>query len=115
MLLILAGRNDQAAGALRERWSAHDARVLTCRDLSTAGWRYSPGEPRASRVVAGGERIPVTEIEGILTRLPSVTADDLPHIAEEDRGYVAAEMTAFLTAFLSEAPFPSSTAPRRPA
>jgi hypothetical protein len=106
MLLILAGRNDQVARALVERWRSHDARLVTCKDLSTAGWRYSPGEPRASRVVAEGESIPVNEIDALLTRLPCVTDKDLPHIREEDRSYVASEMTAYLTAFLFDATFP---------
>lgn len=106
MLLLLAGRNDCVARTLVERWQRHDVRLLTCKDLSTAGWRYSPGEPHAMRVVAQGECIPVDEIDGLLTLLPCVTDKDLPHIVDVDRSYAAAEMTAFLTAFLSEAPFP---------
>jgi len=37
----------------------------------------------------------------VVTRLPAVDAGDLPQIAPSDRAYVAAEMTAFLLAWLT--------------
>jgi hypothetical protein len=106
MLLILASEHDRAARALVRRWEGYGAGLLTCRDLSTPGWRYYPGDPAASRAAVGGRSIPFEEIGGILLRLPSVTEDELPHIVEADRGYVAAEMNAFLVAWLTEAHFP---------
>ena len=45
--------------------------------------------------------MPVTGIAGVLARLPGVSEDDLPHIAPDDRSYVAAEMNAFLLAWLT--------------
>lgn len=106
MILVLAHADDCAARSLVGRWSDHDARLLTCRDLSNAGWRYYPGEPESSRAVVDDRIVPFEEIDGVVTRLPSVNEDDLPHIVAADRGYVAAEMTAFLVAWLSEAAIP---------
>jgi hypothetical protein len=104
MLLVLASRHDSAAATLVERWRELDARLLTCRDLSTAGWRFCPHEPHLSRAVVGGQIVNCAEIAGVLTRLPSVLPDELPHIVAADRSYVAAEMNAFLTAWLSAIP-----------
>jgi hypothetical protein len=42
----------------------------------------------------------------VLVRIASIEPDDLQHIAERDRPYVAAEMTAFLLAWLSGLPCP---------
>jgi hypothetical protein len=106
MLLVLASLYDRAAEALVVRWREHGARLLTGRDLSRAGWRFDPEDPGSAHVSVGGEVFAAGEIRGVLTRLPSVTPDELPHIVAEDREYVAAEMTAFLTAWLASAAFP---------
>lgn len=106
MLLVLASLYDQAAEALVERWREHGARLLTCRDLSNAGWRFDPEDARGALVSAAGEVFHASEIRGLLTRLPSVTPHELPHIVAADREYIAAEMTAFLIAWLSSADFP---------
>lgn len=101
MLVVVARSQDQAAQALTARWAPHRAALLSCEDLSTAGWRYPLGAPEASTAVVGGRVVPVDEIAGVLTRLPAVTPQDLGHIVPEDRDYVAAEMTAFLVAWLA--------------
>jgi hypothetical protein len=100
MLVVLASRHDQACRRLVAGWAGH-ASLLTCQDLSARGWRYySGGEAGAS--VLGGRLAPVGEIEGVLTRLPHVDESELGNIVPGDRGYVAAEMTAFLAAWLSD-------------
>ncbi len=100
MLVVLAGRDDRAARRFVYRWDG-EARLLTCRDLSTYGWRYSPGAPGGTAVI--DERVVETAaITAVLTRLPAVSERDLGAIAIEDRSYVAAEMTAYLSAWLSD-------------
>ena len=94
LTLVVAGRHDGQARDLVERWSG--AGLLTCEDLSVAGWRYTLGEPESSTLVIGGRRIAANEIAGVLTRLSHVPEHELFRIAREDRRYVAAEMTAFL-------------------
>ncbi len=104
MLVILASQHDQPCRELAADW-ADDATVLTCADLSVAGWQYRPGGEGGMSVV-GGRTTEARQIDGVLTRLPYVTDDELGGIVPDDRGYVAAEMTAFLAAWLTDLPCP---------
>lgn len=101
MLVVIASDQDEVARSLVARWEARGACLLTPADLSIAGWRhYSSALPRSTAAV-GGRAIDVREIDGVLTRLPCVTEYDLPHINPTERPYIAAEMSAFLLAWLS--------------
>ena len=97
MILILANGLDQQAHSLAQRWGGT---VLTPADLSQAGWHYELPQSTGSFAVASGRKIPVSDITGVLTRISCITERDLPDISDEDRSYVAAEMHAFLTAWL---------------
>jgi hypothetical protein len=97
VLVVVASRLDEGARTLADRWT--EGRVLTCEDLSVAGWRHRPGG--TSTAVVGGEVIPAAEIEGVLTRRSRVLEWEPDHIVPADRAYVAAEMTAFLRSWLS--------------
>lgn len=101
MLVIVAGSRDEKSRELAERWASRDAAVLTPRDLSMAGWRYSPGSIGRSVAMIGGRAVAAREITGVLTRLPHVPEWEPTWIHREDRAYVAAEMTAFLRSWLS--------------
>jgi hypothetical protein len=103
VLIILANRQDEAAMSLPTRWQSHDTHVLTPEGLSVRGWRYEiPPSSTASRAVVGHREISSQEITGVLTRIPCVSEQDLPHFMEPDRAYAATEMTAFLMAWLSD-------------
>jgi hypothetical protein len=97
VLVVVASRLDVGARALVDRWT--EVRVLTCEDLSVAGWRHRPGE--TSTAVIGGEIVPAAEIEGVLIRRSRVLEWEPDYISPKDRAYVAAEMTAFLRSWLS--------------
>jgi hypothetical protein len=56
--------------------------------------------------VADGRKIPVSDIRGVLSRLPRVAENELNTIELADRGYVASEMSAFLSFWLSYLPCP---------
>src|SRR5260370_30282273 len=100
MLVVLASRYDPSSQEFVTNW-AGDAGLLTSQDLSVRGWRYEPGgQVRAS--VISGRLVSTDEIDGVLTRLPCVGEGDLVDIVPGDRGYVAAEMTAFLSAWLCD-------------
>jgi hypothetical protein len=101
MMVIVASRHDPLAQAVANRWQAHDARVLTPRDLSLAGWQYRPGDERNGTAVIAGQVVPTAEIDAVLTCLAGVWLGELPEIVVADREYVAAEMTAFLLAWLT--------------
>lgn len=100
MLVVLASRHDRSADEFVAR-SDGRATVLTCEDLSTRGWRFDPSDPGAGAAVVGGRVVRASSIGGVLTRRSSVIEAELVHIAPEDRPYVAAEMNAFLLAWLA--------------
>ena len=111
MLVILANCGNRSAELLAERWSHLGARLLTPSDLSLEGWRVAYGTDdrrldRWSTAVVGGEVVPTDQITGVLTRLPAVFEHELMTVVPEDRAYVAAEMTAFLLAWLTQLPCP---------
>lgn len=114
MLVVLASPRDHLARALVERWRAEGAALLTPHDLSRPGWIYDPVSPDDGFAVVSGERVPVRAVAGVLCRLPTVFEGDLPEIVAADRPYVAAEMTAFLLAWLSTLPGPVVNRPRPP-
>lgn len=100
-LLVLASAWDAPARAFAQ---AADAALATPRDLSREGWTFRLDAPAAATLVAGGEVLRVADIGCVLTRLSGISEADLPHIAEEDRSYVAAEMSAFLLSLLTSLP-----------
>lgn len=101
MLVVLASAWDDAARELARRWRHLGAQLLTPFDLSRPGWCFKLGGVSTESAVIEGEVIDPSAIRGVLTRLPCVSARELPHIVAEDRDYVAAEMHAFLFAWLS--------------
>ncbi len=106
MLLILTDKADPCALTLVSRWKDLDAKLLTPEDLSFAGWRYRPGRITRGTIVIAGRTASVSDIDGVLVRLPCIAPQDLPQIHSADRSYVAAEMTSFLAAWLDELPIP---------
>lgn len=106
MIVILASRWDPQAAALAQQWKKHQAAVLSCEDLSTQGWKFLVERPLESVAVVDGKPVPIHEIRGVLTRRPQVFESELLHLAAEDRAYAAAEMNAFLVAWLASLPCP---------
>jgi hypothetical protein len=102
LIAVIARPDDEGASALVERWAARGAELLTPLDLAMAGWRFIPGIPDAGTAVLGGRRVPVRDLEAVVTRIAAVEPDDLPVLLPAERGYVAAEMNAFLIAWLDE-------------
>ncbi len=100
MIVVLASRYDAVAQTLVARWLLYQAALLTCDDLSVCGWRDFLGNARASTMTVGGREVTLEEINGVLTRLPSIFENELVSIVPADRAYVAAEMTAFLISWL---------------
>jgi hypothetical protein len=102
VLVIVTSHRDEEARWVADRWAAHDARLLTCEDLSLAGWRHQPGAPADSTAVIGGMPVPVPKITGVLTRRPRIFEWEPIRTVRGDRAYVAAEMTAFLRSWLAD-------------
>jgi hypothetical protein len=104
VLIVFSGAHDVAARAIAAAWAPWGAAVCTPVDLSSRGWRHYVGTPQAGVAVINGQLLPATAITGVITRFPAVQPEMLAHIAAIERNYVAAEMTAFLIAFISALP-----------
>jgi hypothetical protein len=89
-----------------------EARLLTPTDLSTPYWRLPWRDAAGARGCAGGTVFESTQINCVLSLLPVVTSFELPHIAADDRDYVAAEMHALLYFWLHELACPVLNRPR---
>src|SRR5262249_24896153 len=101
MLVIVANSQDETARQLAGRWHNYGAGGLTPADLSKSGWRHYVASSSRSWAVVGAQHVATAEITGVVTRVPCVYEQELGHIIPADRAYVAAEMTAFLHAWLS--------------
>ena len=112
MLVVVGSRHDPGACEIVQQWERWGAALLSCEDLSASGWRYSPSDHAASRAVVSGQVIPDAAIRGVLVRRPWILQQELTWIAAADREFVAAEMSAFLLAWLSQLPCPVLNRPR---
>lgn len=104
MIAVLASRLDPEATALVAAWSAAGAALLSAEDLCSPGWVFDPGDPAAGTAVVAGRAVPVEALRAVVTRRPAVVAEELGRIAAPDRTYVAAELNAFLVAWLHALP-----------
>jgi hypothetical protein len=102
MLVVVGSRHDKGASELVRRWKEQEAALLSCEDLSAPGWHYSPSDRKSSRAVVDGQIIREGDIRGVVVRRPWLVQEELTHIAPVDREFVAAEMNAFLLAWLSQ-------------
>ncbi|WP_370963844.1 hypothetical protein [Amycolatopsis sp. cg9] len=103
MLLILAHARDSAARALADRWGS-EALLLTVDELHRARWSLSVD--RGGRVRAELSLDTPVAVTGVVNRLGVLTDADLSRVRREDRAYAAAELTAFLLAWLDACPAP---------
>jgi hypothetical protein len=106
VLAVLASSLDPAARDLVAAWATAGAALISAQDLSSEGWSFRVAEPRGGTAVVEGRRVPVAELEAVLTRRPAVVAEELAWIDPADRAYMAAEMNAFLVAWLAALPCP---------
>ncbi|MDQ1748607.1 MAG: hypothetical protein QOD07_2870 [Frankiaceae bacterium] len=96
MILVVADDLDPSIECVRDN---DDVVVATPSSLSMAGWTLRSGAPPTVPEALGG-----AAVRAVLVRVVRIRAESLPHVHPEDRAYVAAEMTAFLTAFLAQWP-----------
>jgi hypothetical protein len=101
MLLVVGGAHDAEARAAVDQLGGDRAALLDASDLSRPGWRLSPQTPRTGQIVASGRCMPVEAVKGVVVRRLAVHPQELAHVHEDDRAYVAAEMTALLAWWLS--------------
>jgi len=101
VIAVLGSELDRAACKLVEAWSAVGGVLLSARDLCRRGWVFRVPNDRKGSFVAGAVARPIEALRGVVVRRPAVAAEELAWIAQEDRQYVAAEINAFLVAWLA--------------
>jgi hypothetical protein len=101
VFVIVASGADAAAMNFVAIAAGSGMRWMSPADLSQPGWKFRLRNAVDSVAVVAGRPIATARIAGVITRLPIVNEYDLAHIVESDRRYVAAEMTAFLLAWLT--------------
>lgn len=104
MIAVLASELDSEARSVVAEWSQHGAALLSARDLTMAGWEFYPADPAGGIAVLDGRRVPVANLQAVLTRRPAVLAEELTSLTASDRSYAAAETNAFLVAWLASLP-----------
>lgn len=114
MWVVLASRLDHEAQHLVHRLGAERFGLMTPDDLSLVGWRFDPLRVNRGWAVVAGQTLQTEDIEGVLNFLPTVQPFELTHIMEDDRIYVAAEMHAFLMAWLTALSCPVVNRPLPP-
>lgn len=107
MIVVLAHGDDDQAVSLVTAWRSDGAVLVTPQDLSTPGWvvTHPVAHPGAGgSFVAEGRRHRTDSIVGALVRLAGVDPAELFRVADADRAYAAAEMTALLAHWLESLP-----------
>ena len=101
MIVVVGSGHDPRARSVVEHWGSQCATMLTAEDLCMPGWQFRTPRPQNSMAVIGGKIVPDTEIKGILTLRPCIYPEELLSIGAAHRGYVAAELNAFVLAWLA--------------
>jgi len=101
LIAVVASELDEASRGLVDAWSTAGAVLVSARDLCTRGWVFNPIFDCDCTFVANGVRRLAGHLRGVVVRRPAVAAEELRWIADDDRRYVAAEINAFLVAWLS--------------
>src|SRR5438128_1596564 len=101
MIAVVGSAHDVRALRIVAHWGSSSASLLSAEDLCMPGWvlRVPAGPPPTA--VIGGKAIPGERIRGILTLRPCVFPEELAHVQAAHRQYVAAELSAFLLAWLT--------------
>ncbi|MGI8770926.1 MAG: hypothetical protein ACR2JE_05780 [Acidobacteriaceae bacterium] len=103
MLVVVTSSADPELALIK---SHAGAAIVVPAHLSQPGWSYEVGSGARAQLVTSKGIIAADDVSGVLTRTQRAWPAELPHINEEDREYVASEMTAFLAALLNELPCP---------
>lgn len=102
-VLVIARRGDEAARAFADQHQGF-AYLVTPPEIVKLGWSFRPGYPTRSAAYVANRKVRLDEVSGVLCRLAWVHESDLPHVTSQDRVYVAAELSAFLLAWLTDLP-----------
>ena len=101
MIVVVASAYDVRALRIVDHWGSQCAAILSAEDLCMPGWVLQVPPGQRITAVIGGRTIPAKQIRGILTLRPCIFPEELQNIQSAHRKYVAAELNAFLLAWLT--------------
>lgn len=101
MIVVVASAYDVRALRIVDQWASESAAILSTEDLCIKGWVFRVPLSAPMTAVIEGRTIPTERISGILTLRPCIFPEELQNIHSGHRKYVAAELNAFLLAWLS--------------
>jgi hypothetical protein len=104
VIAVVGSRLDKAACAIVEAWSSADAVLVSAEDVCSPGWSWQLAHPAHGRFVAQGVVRQVADLRGVLVRRPAIAPEELGWVHSRDCVYVAAEVNAFLVAWLASLP-----------
>jgi hypothetical protein len=99
VIVVLGSRHDPIARSIVD--ALPNAVLCSADDLTLPGWEWWLGSSGENHWVAGGARIADAEVTGVLVRRTCVYPEELTRTHADDREYLAAETTAFLSFVLS--------------
>ena len=109
--MLLFARDSDPALELLRACAPGCVRHVAIADFTRPGWRYAAGKPDEARAVSQGKVIGAGDIGAVLCRISGVAPAELVEIRPVDRAYVAAEINAFLLAWLTQFRGPRFNAP----
>jgi hypothetical protein len=102
MIVVVASAYDVRARDIVAHWQPQGVAMLSAEDMCARGWRLTvPHEPSLAMAVIGGKTVPTSAIDGIVTLRPCLFPEELQGLDPSQRKYVAAELNAFLLAWLA--------------
>src|SRR6476661_6331634 len=101
MIVVVASAYDVRALRIVAHWGSQSAAILSAEDLCMPGWVFRVPLGSDTTAVIGGRTILTEQIRGILTLRPCIFPEELLNIQSVHRKYVAAELNAFLLAWLT--------------
>jgi len=104
VIAVLGSRLDKAARTVVDAWSSAGAVLVSAEDVCSPGWSWRLAGPSHGRFVAAGAPRQVADLRGVLVRRPAIASEELGWVHKRDRVYVAAEVNAFLVAWLASLP-----------
>lgn len=111
MILVVANLTDETAQDLVQLFPKGAASLFTAQSLSHSGLATYTNQFADSFITINEIKIPFSSITGVITLIPVFFDWELIQIQKEDRGYIASEMNAFMTYFLTRLCCPKLNSP----
>jgi hypothetical protein len=99
MIVVVGSSHDPVANELVGHWPG--AGLCSARDMTTAGWAWSPTGAVESQWVVGGKIVRDRDVSGVFVRRATFYEEEFGDTHPDDRRYLASEAHAFMADVLS--------------